>query len=148
MINQRTKSAASQYFLAQKALEAKEVAHQRNLDALDSALEQREADKVPGLRRKCAESEDELSLALSVAHGAWLAYWKIELDALIPDLRSLARSMRRFDEIRSIMGITSCRASSLMEAMEIPKEGVISADGIPSEAPDSDLLGDYRGCWR
>ena len=151
------KTTADAYCAAAKALSKAEATHRANLDRLDQALIDREAAKVPALRRDCEKSEVALKDALHEAHQAHRAYWAERRDALRDDLDRAALAIAEFDALALLAGdraphpalrYLQNRAVQGHTGQNLLDQDVLATDGVPQEAPDSALLEDELGAWR
>lgn len=145
------KSLADRYDAAVKRLQKAEVAHRKNLDALDAALQARQAHQVTPLRQSCEKSERELQEALQAAAAAHRAYWTNRRDDLRDELDQAAVVIAEFNALARLAGDMSANpALQRLQAIaiEAPPVDVLVDDGVPTEAPDCALLDDYRGSWR
>ena len=144
------KSPAKQYHAHAARLNTVEAAFRQAVEALQSALEQRRAADVPGLRKKAAAAEGELRQALAAAHASWAGYWHHRAEIMAPELHHAATVIRRHDAIRSVVGntvVSPAMAIIQSQPASTPPD-LIDADAVPTDAPDSDALEDFKGCWR
>lgn len=146
------KSFADRYHGSIKKLAPAEKKHRAALDALDAALQAHQAAKVPGLRRAAGESEQQLADALEAATLAHRQYWQSRRDALLPEIESFAEVAHRFNRLSVLCGDHSAGPAMIrLQNAMIPGAGQIdleTGDGVPAEPPDSELLEDFRCCWK
>ncbi len=144
------KSPAKQYHAHAARLDKAEAAFRQAVEALQLALEQRRAADVPGLRKKAAAAEGELRLALAAAHASWASYWHHRAEVMVPELQHAAAVIRRHDAIRHVVGSTvvgPALAIIQSQSASTPPD-LIDDDAVPTDAPDSDALENFKGCWR
>ncbi len=140
---------ASAYHKEIKRLAAAENVHRSNLDALDQALTERQAGKVPKLRKAAMESEGTLQAALQAAASAHRQYWQHRREQMIPELERVAAILRRFDLIARAAGDASIHpARTVLECCPVANMEIVTDDGVPTDGPDSAVLEDYLGSWR
>lgn len=140
---------ASAYHKEIKRLAAAESSHRDNLDALDQALTERQANKVPKLRKAAMESEGALQAALQAATIAHRQYWQHRREQMIPELERIAAILRRFDLVSKAAGDASIHpARTVLESCPVAGVEIITDDGVPADSPDSAVLEDYLGSWR
>lgn len=140
---------ASAYHKEIKRLAAAENIHRGNLDALDKALTERQANQVPKLRKAAMESEGALQAALQAAHSAHRQYWQHRREQMIQELERIAPILRRFDLTSKAAGDASIYPSrTVLESWPLASVEIITDDGVPADSPDSAVLEDYLGYWR
>ena len=151
------KSAADRYQAAAKQLTKAEAAHRKNLEALHTAREARNAAQVTPLRRDCEKSERALQDALQAAHAAHRTYWSQRRDALRDELKRIALVLAEYNAFARLAGDQSPHpAQRHLQNLEIEgfvaenvlADDVLACDGVPQESPDCALLEDEIGAWR
>lgn len=145
------KTPADAYQAGIAKLEKVERHYQQALDNLQSGIDQRRASDVPALRRKAAEAEQAVIDALQVASTGWFEHWRSRAVAIEPKLREAAITMHRYNAICKVIGMGGAvPAQSFVQAALIspPPVDLLDDSGVPTEAPDSALLEDFKGAWR
>jgi hypothetical protein len=137
------------YRSAVQNLDAAERAYMAAVDALDRAG--RDARTLERARRNCEDAEGALLRALDTAHTAHRSYWRGRRDELREELDQAAFVIAEFNAFARLAGdLTTNPAMQILQAAVIttpPAEPFVD-DGVPTEAPDSAALEDFRGCWR
>lgn len=142
-------SIAGAYHKEIKRLAVAENTHRSNLDALDQALTERQANKVPKLRKVAMESEGVLQAALQAAWTAHRQYWQHRREQMIPEVEKIASILRCFDLVSKAAGAASIHpARTFLESCPVESVEIITDDGVPTDSPDSAVLEDYLGSWR
>jgi hypothetical protein len=140
---------ASAYHKKIKLLAGAENAHRSNLDALDKALAERQANQVPRLRKAAMETESALQAILQAASSAHRQYWQHRREQMIQEVEHIASILRRFDLISKAAGDASIHpARTVLESCSVVCAEIINEDGVPTEGPDSAILEDYLGSWK
>lgn len=140
---------ASAYHKEIKRLATAETVHRSNLDALDKALAERQANQVPKLRKAAMGSESALQAVLQAASSAHRQYWQRRREQMIQEIEQTASVLRRFDLISKAAGDASIHpARTVLESCLVVSAEIINEDGVPTEGPDSALLEDYSGSWK
>lgn len=145
------KTPADAYLAGIAKLEKAERQYQQALDNLQAGIDQRRASDVPGLRRKASEAEQAVVDALQAAGAGWFEHWRSRAAALEPQLREAAMVMHRYNAICKVIGMGGAvPAQSFIQTALIspPPVDLLDDSGVPTEAPDSALLEDFKGAWR
>lgn len=145
------KTHANVYQAGIAKLEKVEILYQQALDNLQAGIDQHRASDVPGLRRKVAETEQAVIDALQAAGSGWFEHWRARAVALEPQLLEAAITMQRYNAFCKVIGIGGAvPAQSFIQTALISPLAVDLFDdsGVPTEAPDSALLDDFKGVWR
>lgn len=145
------KSPAVIYATGIAKIEKTERQYQQALEALQTGLDLHRAAEVPALRRKAAEAEAALSLALETAGDGWRNHWRGRAKALEPQLLDAARTIHQYNAICRVIGeggTTPAQGIIQNALISPPLAELHDESGVPIDEPDSALLEDFKGCWR
>lgn len=145
------KTPTKVYHSGIEKLSRAEAAYRHALEALQTALDQRRANDVPGLRKKAATAELELRAALTAASIAWGDYWRQRRAEIEPSLHEAARHIRQYNALCRVTrdgGTTPGQTFIQNLLIESVPVDLLDDSGVPAESPDSAVLEDYKGDWR